>query len=59
MDAGGTYSLLGAIGRGFGWGKNIFRVYYNNKNLSHPFPGHWGVGQGGWRRGALDDAFYN
>jgi len=25
MDAGGTYSLLGAFGRGFGWGKNIFR----------------------------------
>jgi len=26
MDAGGAYSLLGAIGGCFGRGKNIFRV---------------------------------
>jgi hypothetical protein len=26
IDAGGAYSLLGAIGGGFRWGKNIFRV---------------------------------
>ena len=26
MNAGGAYSLLGAIGGGFRWGKNIFRV---------------------------------
>ena len=45
IDVGGTYSLLGAFGRGFGQGKNIFRVYYNNKNLSCPFPGHWGAGR--------------
>jgi len=26
IDAGGAYSLLGAFGRGFGWGKSIFGV---------------------------------
>ena len=26
MDAGGAYSLLGAFGRGFGWGQSIFGV---------------------------------
>ena len=57
IDVGGTYSLLGAFGRGFGQGKNIFRVYYNNKNLSCPFPGHWRAGRDGWRWGTLDDVF--
>ena len=57
IDVGGTYSLLGAFGSGFGQGKKIFRVYYNNKNLSHPFPGHWGVGRDGWQWGTLDDTF--
>jgi hypothetical protein len=56
---GGAYSLLGVIGGGFGWGGNLFRVYYNNNNLSRPFPGHWGAGWDGWRRVALDDVFYN
>ena len=57
IDVGGAYSLLGAFGRGFGQGKNIFRVYYNNKNLSCPFPGHWGVERDGWQQGTLDDMF--
>ena len=57
IDVGGTYSWLGAFGRGFVWGKIIFRVWDNNKKLSHPFPGHWGVGRDGWWRGTLDDAF--
>jgi len=57
MDAGGTYLLLGAIGGGFGWGKKIFRVWYNNKNISHPFPCHWGAGRDGLRWGTLDDVF--
>ena len=57
IDAGGAYSLLGAIGGGLGRGKNIFRVQYNYKNISRPFPGHWGGGRDGWRRGTLDDAF--
>jgi hypothetical protein len=29
------------------WEKNIFLVYYNNKELSCPYPGHLGVGWGG------------
>jgi hypothetical protein len=31
--SGGAYSLLGAIGRGLGSGKHIYRVYYINKSL--------------------------
>jgi hypothetical protein len=57
MDAGGAYLLLGAIGGGFGRGKNICRVDYNNNNLSRPFRCHWGAGRDGWRRGTLDDVF--
>ena len=34
------------LGGGFGWGKNVFRVYHNNKILSCPSLGHWGAG---WR----------
>ena len=59
MDVGGAYSLLGAIGGCFGRGKNIFRVWYNNKNISRPFPCHWGAGRDGLQRGTLDDVFYN
>ena len=55
MDAGGAYSLLGAFGGGFGWGKNTFRVSYDNKNISRPFPCHWGAGWDGWQWGTLDD----
>jgi hypothetical protein len=42
---------------GFGWGKNVFRVNYTNKNLFHLLDGNWGVGRDGCRRAALDDVF--
>ena len=58
MDVGGTYSLLGAIGGCFGRGKNIFRVWYNNRNLSRHFPGHPGAGWDGWQETHLDDVSY-
>ena len=57
IDVEGAYSLLCAFGGGFRQGKNIFRVYYNNNNLSCSFPGHWGVGRDGWQQGTLDDTF--
>jgi len=56
FDAGMPYSLLGAFGGGFRWGKNVFNVWYNNKNLSHPFPHHWGAGRGGFEQVQLDEA---
>ena len=37
--------------------KNIFRVWYNNKNISRPFPCHWGAGRDGLQQGTLDDVF--
>jgi len=51
----GASSLLGSFGRGFRWGKHVFMVYHNYKNLFRPFCNHWGAGWGGWRRGTLDD----
>jgi hypothetical protein len=32
----------------------VIKVYYNNKELSCPYPGHWGVGWGGLLGGTLD-----
>ena len=36
-------------------GKNIFRVYYINKDLSRPFRSHRGAGWGGFKQVHLDD----
>jgi hypothetical protein len=55
FDAGMPSLPLGTFGGGFGWGKNIFRVYSNNKNLSFPFCSHLGVGWGGCEWVHLDD----
>jgi hypothetical protein len=33
-------SPLGAIGRDFGWGKNIIRAWYNCNKISRPFRSH-------------------
>ena len=49
---------VGHVWQGFGWGKYIFRVYYANKNLSHPFRSHRGAGQGGWQEVRLDDTAF-
>ena len=54
----GASSLLGSFGGGFRWGKIIFRVYYNCKNLSCPFCCHWGAGWDGLQQALLDDVFY-
>jgi hypothetical protein len=40
----GTSLLLGMFGGGFRWGKNVFIVYNNYKNLSCPFSCCWGAG---------------
>jgi len=43
------------FGGDFGWGQNIFRVYYINKDLSCPFCSHRGAGWGGLEQVHLDD----
>ena len=53
----GRLFTVGCNWQVFRAGKNIFRVWYNNKNISHPFPCHWGVGRDGLQRGTLDDVF--
>ena len=58
IDVGTASSLLGAFGGGFGWGKNIIRVYYTNKEYSRLFRDHWGAGWGGWQRAVLDDTSF-
>jgi hypothetical protein len=55
FDAGMPSLPLGTFGGGFGWGKNIFRVYSNNKNLSFPFCSHLEAGWGGCEWVHLDD----
>jgi hypothetical protein len=50
--------LLSAFVGGFGWGKNVFRVNYTDKNSFHLLDDNWGVGWDGCRRAALDDVFY-
>jgi hypothetical protein len=54
----GASSLLGSFGGGFGWGKIVFIVYYNYKNLSRPFCCYWGAGWDGLQQAPLDDVFY-
>ena len=51
----GVASPLGAIGRDFGWGKNILRVWYNCNKISRSFSSHQGAGLDGWRQSILDD----
>ena len=51
-------SLLGPFGGAFGWDKNIFRIYYNDRNLFHHLCHHWGAGRDGWRQGILDVVSY-
>jgi len=58
FDVHPTSSLLGALGRYFGWGKNVNRVYYTNEKLSCPFRAHWGAGWDGLQWVALDDVSF-
>jgi len=51
----GASSLLGSFGGGFRWGKNVFVVYHNYKNLSRPFRRCWGAGWAGLQQASLDD----
>jgi len=46
---------LGIFCGGFGWDKDIFELYYANKNTFHHLLGYRGAEKGGWGRTALDD----
>ena len=58
VPVGLGFWLLGTFGGGFQWNKDVFGIYYTNKNLYCPSHSYWGMGWDGCRWGTLDDMFY-